>query len=134
MKNCSRCSQVKDVTEFRVRSGRTDYSSYCRPCEKEYHLELRDRLRMFLLTYLQSHPCVDCGESDIVVLEFDHLPHHKKQCTVSSLLTGASIKRLQAEIDKCEVVCSNCHTRRTANRAGWWKLNGSEGFGNPASL
>jgi hypothetical protein len=75
----------------------------------------------FLIEYLKNHPCVDCGEDDIVVLEFDH--QQDKLATVSELSReGYSLAKLRAEINKCEVVCANCHRRRTAKQFGWYSL------------
>jgi len=69
-----------------------------------------------------SKGCTDCGEKDPIVLEFDHKEPAHKELDVSRLI-GKSIKRLQKEIDKCEVVCANCHKRRTAKMFGSWRLN-----------
>jgi hypothetical protein len=68
--------------------------------------------------------CADCGfNSHPAALEFDHLPGSTKVRAVSLLLMG-SLKIVFEEIDKCEVVCSNCHRIRTSNRDQWrfpWK-------------
>ena len=73
--------------------------------------------------YLADHPCVDCGEGDSRVLEFDHL--HDKEALVSALAAwGAPRARLETEIARCEVRCANCHRRVTARRAGWSRLTG----------
>jgi ArsR family metal-binding transcriptional regulator len=73
--------------------------------------------------YLQTHPCVDCGEDRVVVLEFDHLDGSNKLMSIAQLCNGYSWKTIKKEIDKCEVVCANCHKIRTAKRADWDKLN-----------
>lgn len=57
--------------------------------------------------------CVDCGEVDPIVLEFDHL--RDKEFNLAHY-AKASWERLHAEIAKCEVVCANCHRRRTHSR------------------
>lgn len=63
--------------------------------------------------------CMDCGyNSNAFALEFDHLPGSDRSRTVASL-TYASWERIWIEIEKCEVVCANCHAIRTANRGGW---------------
>lgn len=73
------------------------------------------------MAYLATHPCVDCGEDDVVVLEFDHL--RDKTANVSALVAGFSgIKRVFQEIEKCEVVCANCHRRRTARAQNSYRL------------
>lgn len=89
----------------------------------------RDRLYEQLAAYLLEHPCVDCGELDIVVLQFDHLPEFDKGFEIGRAITGStrSWDSVMAEIAKCEVVCANCHTRRTAARSGWRKWLQSQG-------
>ena len=67
-----------------------------------------------LVDYFATHPCVDCGETDPVVLEFDHL--RDKSFSIGAKLTNHSWDAIVAEIEKCEVVCGNCHKRRTARR------------------
>ena len=64
--------------------------------------------------YKQERGCADCGENDPVVLEFDHL--RDKVDNVAALVTRWSWKRLLTEIEKCDVVCANCHRRRTHKR------------------
>jgi hypothetical protein len=75
-------------------------------------------LREHVLDHLRRTPCRDCGESDPVVLEFDHVG--EKAASISELLSDtASMRSVNAEIAKCEVVCANCHRRRTATRGRW---------------
>lgn len=66
--------------------------------------------------YLQQHPCIDCGEKDPVVLEFDHV-RGVKAGTISHNLDDWSQARLDEEIAKCVVRCANCHRRITYKRA-----------------
>lgn len=73
-----------------------------------------------LANYLAAHSCVDCGESDIVVLEFDHRGGKVKAV---SRFKGYKIETLMAEIAKCDVVCCNCHRRRTARQFGSYRLD-----------
>jgi hypothetical protein len=135
-KRCSMCGEVKPLTEFHRNRQKPDgLQVRCKACNIETnkrwyrdHPEVREarmdeqarRLRRHrhreVWEYLLEHPCVDCGESDPVVLEFDHL--RDKVANISKL---AALKRpweiILAEIAKCEVVCANCHRRRTAERA-----------------
>jgi hypothetical protein len=64
--------------------------------------------------YKAAHPCADCGEADPVVLEFDHLPQFQKLCEP---VRAKTLAKAQAEVEKCEVVCANCHARRTYRRS-----------------
>jgi hypothetical protein len=70
----------------------------------------------YLLSFFEGHPCVDCGESDPVVLEFDHLSD--KSFAIGTKLVQFAWQTILDEIEKCEVVCANCHRRRTARRRG----------------
>lgn len=74
----------------------------------------------FLAEYLYSHPCVDCGENDIVVLDFDHI--EDKFEDINQMRRRFSLSRLKEEIAKCEVRCANCHRRRTAVTQNWYRL------------
>lgn len=72
----------------------------------------------FIIDYLGRHPCVDCGEADPLVLEFDHLGD--KKFNISEAIRGyRSMDAFLVELQKCEVVCANCHRRRTAVRGGF---------------
>ena len=79
---------------------------------------LRRERTAYLLDFFSSRPCVDCGEQDPVVLEFDHLDAGAKRFEIGSALAYRAWKDIRAEMEKCEVVCANCHRRRTAERRG----------------
>jgi hypothetical protein len=133
---CYRCGEIKPCREFAWRRrDQEQRDTFCRPCRAAYgraHYEAnraryieqarlqKDRLRnertAYLLEYFERHPCVDCGEADPVVLEFDHL--RDKLFSIGPKLGTRSWPSILAEIEKCEVVCANCHRRRTAHRKG----------------
>ena len=71
----------------------------------------------YLVEFLAANPCVDCGEADPVVLEFDHLGD--KAFSISKGLPDRNWQTVLDEIAKCDVVCANCHRRRTARRGGF---------------
>jgi hypothetical protein len=132
---CGKCQALLPRTAFN-RAG-DDWQYWCRDCFREYfrargalHIEQvarakkarQEPLRARILEHLLEHPCADCGEADPVVLEFDHVDGKERE--VSALLALAvPLTRLEAEIARCEVVCVNCHRRRTATRAGWSLLD-----------
>jgi hypothetical protein len=92
--------------------------------QRRWYLDNKDRLnelqnfkrRMIrgIIRELKSDPCTDCGVSyPFYVMDFDHLPGFKKSFNVSSVQHTSSIVKLLEEIDKCELVCANCHRART---------------------
>jgi hypothetical protein len=84
-----------------------------------------------VLEHLTGHPCLDCGEANPVVLEFDHVS--EKAASISALVADAApLASLEVEIARCEVVCANCHRRRTARRAGWRRADSVDGPTRPA--
>jgi hypothetical protein len=79
----------------------------------------RVEAKAFLADYLTEHPCVDCGNSDLRVLDFDHRPGTPKRKDVMRMVKeGFSIPRLTDEIAKCDVRCRNCHAVVTLERSG----------------
>jgi len=74
------------------------------------------RNREYIKNYLSNNPCVDCGEKDVIVLEFDHISGKKLHNISEMVGKGSSIKTIDIEISKCEVRCANCHRRVTHNR------------------
>lgn len=98
--------------------------------ERLKELQARHRARNWerLVEHLERHPCVDCGEPDPVVLEFDHLPEHVKRFEIGRAVVAStrSWALILSEIDRCEVVCANCHRRRSARRGGFRKFRRAE--------
>lgn len=74
----------------------------------------RFRIRKYILEYKATHPCVDCGEADPVVLEFDHRNPAEKCFNISGAVAWIrTLDALEREIAKCEVRCANCRRRKT---------------------
>lgn len=76
------------------------------------------RRKAQMVEEFKNRPCADCGnEYPSYVMDLDHLPGHEKLANISRLVgEGASWERLKAELEKCEVVCANCHRERTHSR------------------
>lgn len=71
-----------------------------------------------IILMAKDRPCMDCGgRFPSVAMDFDHVEGDK--IAHVGAMTTASVDRLLAEIEKCEVVCANCHRVRTALRSGW---------------
>lgn len=135
LQRCSRCRLRKPRTSFnRNRSGR---QAYCRPCFRDYfrargqkHRDQSERARLKrravarkLVEERLASGCVDCGELDPFVLECDHVGG-KSDEIAKMVWEGRSVERVKRELDACEVVCVNCHKRRTFSRMErCWRVN-----------
>ncbi len=86
-----------------------------------YGRKVRDKLAARIDSYLEEHPCVDCGESNLIVLDFDHL-RDKTDDVADMVALGRPWSEIESEIAKCQVRCANCHARRTARRIGAYML------------
>ena len=73
------------------------------------------KTKLWVMWYLLDHPCVDCGESNPIVLEFDHV-RGEKTADISTLKSKGKLAAIKREIPKCEVRCANCHRRITYRR------------------
>ena len=85
---------------------------------RERTTQVRKVVREWIREYLREHPCVDCGETNLIVLEFDHVRGTKLFNMGEATSKGYSLKRVQAEVAKCEVRCANCHRQKTYKEAG----------------
>ncbi len=141
-KYCVRCETVKFKTEFNSHKGKKDgLNSYCKECNKiiskgyynnnkSYHIKkINERTKKIIkenqrkiFSYFLENPCIDCGESNPIVLEFDHRDNVVKFKEISRMIgDGYSWKKIEEEIEKCDVRCANCHRIRTAEQFGWYK-------------
>lgn len=132
---CTRCGRSLPGEAFpRKAKGSLFLQSWCRDCFSAFNwanyaanrpreiariraneLRNREQNRIRVREYLASHHCVDCGEDDPDVLEFDHL--HDKRYDVSNMVQrGMSWSLIETEIAKCEVRCANDHRRKTRQR------------------
>lgn len=87
---------------------------------REYKVKRRNVVRNLLFKYLKNNPCVDCGEMDFALLQFDHIKGNKVANISRMVQQGLSWGVILNEIEKCEVVCANCHHRRTAKQQKWY--------------
>ena len=129
-RKCSKCGKTKAVSSFQmaIRKGRSKPSreGVCKPCVsirgKIKHKTKNLDVRKYVFDYLKTHPCVDCGESNVLALEFDHL--HSKKFDIGTALGGNTkiASRVKEEIKKCVVRCSTCHRIKTHMEINSWKF------------
>lgn len=130
MKKCAICKEDKDPSEFNKHKHRADgLQTVCRPCNrarsrkyynenKEYHkkvivvrnISARQKARDYIASIKTK--CSICDEVEKCCLEFHHIDPSKKEHTVSRLLaSNPTISTIQKEVDKCIILCANCHRK-----------------------
>ena len=132
MKHCQECRQEKPYDEFAKNKVKRDgYQDKCRECKATYNkiyyektkhvhnparyqrrIDEAAAVREYIKKYKTNRPCADCGiQYPYYVMDFDH--QSDKLFTIGSAAGNKSLKAIKEEIEKCEVVCANCHRQRT---------------------
>lgn len=116
---CTQCKCKLDWKFFSKGTGPNKKQGVCKKCAAK---RLK-KAHMKLFTLLHGKKCIDCGTTDMRVLQFDHLPNKdkKKFHIVSSQLTWRTDKEIWDEVSKCEIRCANCHMIKTSERGGHWR-------------
>lgn len=146
-KQCTFCKQTLPATAFCSNKARKDgLSDQCRECKKPIQAAwykanatrhkanikpIREALvranQQKLIEFLGRNPCVQCGQTEILLLDFDHL--RDKVLNISQMIS-LSWKTIEKEIAKCQVLCVVCHRRKTAHTFGWYKISEHIGTGS----
>lgn len=141
MKKCGICKRT-DVEFSRNKAKLDGLQTRCKECDKirgrlyykqnpkqQKMAQERSKRRLAdlqhkICEFLATHQCVDCGESNIVLLEFDHVSGDTKKDDVANMLNrGFGWEKILAEIQKCDVRCANCHRMKTAKQFGNYRLD-----------
>lgn len=131
-KECNKCKAILPIERFSPH--RNSHLSTCKSCRnslmrdrlknnplaRSHHLKLvssrKEKLRQEL-DELKNRPCLDCGGTfPPECMDFDHVSGIKLD-KVSTLFTHHSRDKVKTELQKCELVCANCHRIRTKRRA-----------------
>lgn len=111
-KRCKTCTRADSASHYQA--NKKVYNDRAKKNRPVYYQKSKD----YIVEYLRSHPCVDCGNDDIRVLQFDHRDMVGQQAKrVSEYMN--SFGRMVKEIEKCDVRCANCHMIRTFEQLGW---------------
>mgnify|MGYP003660275711 FL=1 len=149
LKRCATCKEDKPRKEFYINRAKPDGRQYsCKACQKKYHNDTwyeshrqhriqqvkerkarvtRENYKKIFMEYF-IHGCVDCGNNDYRVLEFDHVKGVKKRQNkrrtegVGALVrAGYKWDTIQTEINKCKIRCRNCHQIKTHKQFNYFK-------------
>ncbi len=146
MQKCSQCEKTKPVNDFYFRNKNVQLRhKQCKQCYKQKRSEswqkyyykhgnkyrhraisrnrkIKDNLKKQMLSYLQDKCCVSCGIEDSRVLEFDHIDPDSKSASISRLINSTTNwDNVLQEINKCQILCANCHKIKTSKEQNWYK-------------
>jgi hypothetical protein len=133
MKYCNKCKRNLETISFaRNRSKKDGLASTCKECnisaQKKYYSKnseyyknrsaiLKKNIREKIRSLKAGSPCLDCGvRYPSYVMQFDHISNNKNFSIGNADRLGISEQVVLKEIDKCELVCANCHCQRTHDR------------------
>ena len=109
-KICSKCGIEKPVTEYHKngfdRQGNQKYRGYCKDCASRIESERYQMKKTYIDE--QKLSCAKCGDTRTYVLDYHHKDSTEKEFTIGKMKKG-SLELIQKEIDKCIVLCANCH-------------------------
>lgn len=116
-KRCPKCQQVLPVTAFSSRRNTPWACSYCKACSYEHAVERQRRLKQQAIDYKGSR-CSQCGYDRYAgSLEFHHRDPASKDYTFSQVKMK-NLAKVTSELDKCDLLCVNCHREAHARQRG----------------
>lgn len=107
---CGRCGEKKEREQF-YREGKNSNrpQGYCKTCSNKYTIERQRRIKRSLLDY-KGGKCEKCGYKKCdAALEFHHKDPTKKDFHISKYKNKEFNKTIKKELDKCMLLCANCH-------------------------
>lgn len=112
MKTCGRCKQTLEEDHFYWKGkDKIDRFSYCKSCYNKYCAERWVRIKKEAVEWMGG-ACQDCkGRFHYSVYEFHHLDPQEKEMTWTKMRLTSKAKRV-AELEKCVMLCANCHRLR----------------------
>ena len=117
MKNCTKCKTIKPLVEFYTRRFGTEPSSYCKPCTNNQTLDRQRKLKEQAVAY-KGGSCLHCGYDKYYgALEFHHLDPTQKEFSLAHQHC-TKFDKIKEELDKCILLCSNCHKEEHARLKG----------------
>jgi hypothetical protein len=130
MKHCNKCDRNLDFSCFAKNKSKKDgLQTICKECRKvwwdnhykenkNYYVRKavgqKKQVQEWFKAYKSNLKCEVCGEDETCCLDFHHIDPSQKDILVSRAIVY-TVKRLQKEIAKCKVLCSNCHRKVHAN-------------------
>jgi predicted HNH restriction endonuclease len=106
MRICGKCKQERSESEFYSRGKRGGFTSYCKFCNTTDIRERAAKRKQEFVDY-KGGKCELCGyDKNIAALDFHHVDPSIKESKLSDF---RSLAAARVELDKCILICSNCH-------------------------
>jgi hypothetical protein len=107
-------AQYKRNNNEKTRENQREYNKTWYSKNKELKIqqikERQQKLREWLREYKENLSCEICGENHISCIQFHHKDMVTKEMSIADAITRKwGIERILKEIEKCQVVCANCH-------------------------
>jgi hypothetical protein len=119
-KVCKYCGETKSEEEFYPQQQKGNNGQvwkyldcYCKPCRNSYSYNRRKNMKDKAVEY-KGGQCVDCGIKDISdIFDFHHEDPSLKDFSIGKK-ANVKFETIKKELDKCILLCSNCHRKRHA--------------------
>lgn len=108
-RRCPYCSIEKDISQFLKRKNKIGGSSYCQSCTSRRMRERGNLLKQKCVEY-KNNKCYICGYNKYIgAMDFHHIDPTRKEFNISEFRSFTFGDKVRYELDKCILVCSNCH-------------------------
>ena len=108
-RKCSKCQEIKSIKSFYKSKKKTH--SWCKPCNNKDSWKRQKNIKAQCVEY-KGGKCENCGiEDDPCIYDFHHVDASEKSYTIARF-SSRSLESLKSELDKCILLCSNCHRKQ----------------------
>jgi transposase len=122
-KYCPKCKEEKPLTDFYKRNGRSGVCGYCKKCGNKYHSNRVKEVKIKMIKYkggaCENEKCkLKLEDAHYAVFHFHHLNPKEKDQNFDHI-KFQKWEYIMKELDKCIMLCSNCHIMEHAKIGGW---------------
>ena len=117
-RHCTTCQILKPITQYYWKPKEQRYHSACKECFKKQIKDIQIRNKLKAINYLGGI-CKKCGFDTPQALIFHHRNGMEDKEFIWTQMKGKSWEKIKKELDKCDVLCANCHL---IHHAGNWNI------------